>query len=315
MVRPRRIFPAGLILLTFFWHGLPSTPLCGQEPEVVRLGSWNIQWLGRPDRRGGSAQDASDLAKYIQASKVDVLALSEVSCNSDDGPLPTNTTLTRAFAQIKESTGQEWKHLLFLKEDATDKDQLCGVAWNTAKVKMVGWPYQVPIRRWGPSAFVWTRHPHAVKFSAGEGKTDFVVIPVHMKSNRGGEEATSKQRAEEAKTLVRNLGGIQNHFKDDDLVILGDFNMLRCTEMGHARYTQNGFRDLNAADAWTWIKDAMYAAAPFDRIFVPDNQFEFDDCTFKVCKTHHLADEPTFRSRVSDHYLVLTEVRVHVDDD
>jgi predicted extracellular nuclease len=235
-----------VILTPAFFLAPPATGL--QPPansEVLRLGSWNIQWLGRPDRRGGMAQDAADLAKYIEASKVDVLALSEVSYNSDDGPLPTNKTLTQAFAQIKESAGQEWKHLLFPKEDANDRDQLCGVAWNTARVKMVDWPYRVPVRRWGPSAFVWTRHPHAVKFSAGQGKSDIVVIPVHMKSNVGGAEAASKQRAEEAKALVRNLGGIQNHFKDDDLIILGDFNMLKNTESGHARYTQNGFRDLN----------------------------------------------------------------------
>src|SRR5690606_20047673 len=128
---------AGLIALTPL--AFPGAPLCGQEAEVVRLGAWNIQWLGRPERRGGVAQDAGDLAKYIQASKVDVLAVSEVSCDSQDGPLPTNTTLTQALARIKESTGQEWKHLLFVTEGATDRDQLCGVAWNTARVRMVGW--------------------------------------------------------------------------------------------------------------------------------------------------------------------------------
>ena len=77
------------------------------------------------------------------------------------------------------------------KPDPADKDQLVGLLWNADRVKPVGKPMRVPLRRraGAPAEEIWRRAPYAAKFSFAEKKTDIVVIPVHMKSNLGGEEA------------------------------------------------------------------------------------------------------------------------------
>ncbi len=281
---------------------------------AVRVGTWNVEWLGKPDKRWHGAQKAEDVAAYLVASKVDLLGLNEISHDADGDEPRTNKTLAEAFAKVKEKTGKEWRHVLFGKEDRADKDQLCGVAWNADRVKLVDRPVRVAVRRPAGSA-IWNRHPYAAKFSFGERKTDLVLIPVHMKSNVGGEAVTGKQRSDEAKALVRSLGALQNHFADDDVVLVGDFNCLKKSEPALSRYAGAGFRDLNERDLASWIESDRYPAAPFDRILVPEDQPEFVKCELKVFKEHHLGSEEKFRERLSDHYLVATEVKVADDDD
>lgn len=298
-----------------------------QAPATLRVGAWNIEWLGYPERRKGPEQSPEQLAKYLLENKVDVVAVEEVSFDDGTDAAPRNKILTAALAWIKEKTGQEWKHVLFPKlpggEADFEKHQWTGVVWNTAKVSLVGEPFKIPVRRGGANKEVWARWPHAVKFSTGTGKTDLVLIPVHMKSNRGGEAVTAAQRAEEAKALVRALGEVANKFADDDLVVLGDFNLKSATEKAHVRLTAGGLRDLNKDDATTWIADASFPAAPFDRIFVPDDQPEFKAAPFAVAKSAEFLKntrwpgtvEDKFRHYLSDHWMVVADVAIGDDDD
>ncbi len=309
----RRLFLALVPLVLLPFSLLPARQ--EQAEKTVRLGTWNIEWLGNSGKRKKPAQDPDDLAKYIRASKVDLLGLNEITHDAE-GDEPRNKTLTKTLEALKKETGKEWQHLLFPSEDKDYKDQLCGVAWNTSVVQLVGKPYRIPIRR-GPKADenLWRRHPYAVKFSFGEKKTDVVLIPVHMKSNRGGITVMSKVRTEEANTLIRALAAAQNHFKDDDILILGDLNCLIRDEPALARFRAVGFRDLNFDDDTSWIKERIYPAAPFDRILVPEDQPEFKDCRFHVFREHHLDSEKAYREKLSDHYLVYTDIKVMDDDD
>jgi endonuclease/exonuclease/phosphatase family metal-dependent hydrolase len=310
----RRCFLTLLPVLVLFTALAPARQ---DEPveKTVRLGTWNIEWLGNAAKRRKAAQDPEDIAKYIQASKVDLLGLNEIT-HDVEGAEPRSKTLTEAFKIMSKDARADWKHLLFPSEDKDHKDQLCGVAWNNSVVKLVGEPFRIPIRR-GPAADenLWRRHPYAVKFSFGEKKTDVVLIPVHMKSNRGGITKMSKVRAEEANTLVRALAAVQNHFKDDDIIILGDLNCLLREEPALVRFRTTGFRDLNFADEASWIKERIYDPAPFDRILVPEDQPEFKGCRFSIFKDHHFANEKEYRTKLSDHYLVFTDIRVMDDDD
>ena len=284
--------------------------------RTIRLGTWNIEWLGNAAKRRKPAQKPEDLAKYIAASKVDLLGLNEITQDAPGGA-PASNTLTETLKLIQKDTGKEWKHVLFPSEEPGSRDQLCGVAWNTEAVTLVGKPYRIPIRR-GPTADeqFWRRHPHAVKFSFGEKKTDVVLIPVHMKSNsRGGVTKMSKVRSQEANALVRALAAVQNHFNDDDIIILGDLNCLLREEPALQRFKAAGFRDLNFADELTWIKERIYDPAPFDRILVPEDQPEFRDARFTVFREHAFASEKEYREKMSDHYLVYTDIKVMDDDD
>jgi hypothetical protein len=299
--------------------GQPQPPAAAQPPAgnaaPLRVGTWNIEWLGRPERRASKVpQAADDVAKYVRASGADVLALNEIS-QTNDGPAPSNRTLAEAADWLARETGQPWKHMLFPKEDPADRDQYCGVLWNAGRLTLVSVPWKVPVRRGPEQAELWRRHPYAVKFSTGEGRTDLVLIPVHMKSNVGGEAATGRQRDAEAKALVRVLGTVQNQLGDDDVMVLGDCNCKTADELALRRYTAAGLRDLNAGDQLTWIKSARHDSAPFDRILVPDDQPEFAGSTVRVVRASHLGNEENFRRLLSDHYMLVTDVRVMTDDD
>jgi hypothetical protein len=294
----------------------PQRPAAPPPPQSLRIGTWNIEWLGKPEmRRGKPVQTPEDIAKYLALCGVDLFGVNEVSRDGTSGRFGTNSTLTKALELLSRDTGGNWQHMLFPKENPNEADQLIGVAWNQQRLNLVGEPWRVPIRRSAATSRIWQRHPWAAKFSAGEGLTDLVVIPIHMKSNAGGKDVTSKQRSEEAKALSRSLGAVQNHFDDDDLVILGDSNVLSADELALNRFRGIGLRDLNSHDEPTWIKSDQFAAAPFDRILVPDDQPEFASSALRVNSVSHLGDEKAFRERLSDHYLTQTEMAVMADDD
>jgi hypothetical protein len=289
-----------------------------QPAEVtIRLGSWNIEWLGNPKMRKKPAQAPEDIAKYILASKVDLLGLNEITHDVEGDDPRTNKILTEALAMVKKETGKTWKHLLFPSDDPEHKDLLCGVAWNDDLVKLVDRPFKIPVRRpLTGGENVWRRSPHAVKFSLGDRKTDVVLVPVHMKSNAGGGiTQMSKVRALEANCLIRCLGQIQNQYRDDDLVILGDLNCLVREEPALQRFRMLGFRDLNQDDQLTWIKDRLFDPAPFDRFLVPEEQPEFRNSPFRVFREHGFETEKEYRERLSDHYMILTEIKLMDDDD
>src|SRR5437588_5116960 len=72
------------------------------QPEVrSRLGTWNIEWLGNAAKRRKAAQKAEDIAAYVAASKVELLALNEISFDGEaDGRL-TNSTLVEACKLLR----------------------------------------------------------------------------------------------------------------------------------------------------------------------------------------------------------------------
>jgi predicted NBD/HSP70 family sugar kinase len=149
-----------------------------------------------------------------------------------------------------------------------------------------------------------------MKFSLGEGKTDLVIVPVHMKSNYGGKKEAKKQRTKEAEQLTEALDTVRNHFSDSDIVIIGDTNVLETTEDAVKTYVNAGFRDLNSGDEPTLAT----GDAPFDRAFVPENQPELRQRKIRVFRPHWLSPKQ-FRKDLSDHYMATIKVRIEPDDD
>jgi hypothetical protein len=195
-----------------------------------------------------------------------------------------------------------------------DEQQLTGLAWNTDKVKQVGEALKIGVPNEVNGAAIWKRHPHAVKFSLGEGKTDLVMIAVHMKANTGGSPPPRKKRELEAKTLMQQLGNVESHFKDLDVIVCGDINVLNKFEKAVNLFTAFGFKDLNNIDESTHL-----GGAPFDRFFVPGDQPEFTGFEQQVFDEEYLTSRTitrtTFRKDFSDHFMVVTKVRILADDD
>lgn len=269
----------------------------------VKVGAWNIENLG--ERQIG--QDAPALAEHLRLAGVDVLALEEIH-DTDAGNARRNGKLDQVFALLNQQPGQDWDYVLFANRDQTDTSQLCGVAWNRERVTRVGEPFRIPVVDTPGDGFnSWDRHPHALKFSAGNGLTDFVVIPVHMKANTA--PTARSQRAAEARELAAQLAGVRTRFRDSDIIIIGDTNCLNSNETALSVLAQAGFVDLNARDLNTF---ATGGAAPFDRALVPSGQQEF---RFSRQYTLVPSDRQAHNRALSDHFLILTTLRVMTDDD
>ena len=271
----------------------------------IKIGSWNIENLGK--RRG---QNAGALAEQIWLSGVDLVALQEIWDNDKEAATTTNIHLTRAINFMNRQTGSEWRYRLFPGRDPKVLGQHCGVAWNARKLSMVGEPHRIEVEY--TNAETWKRQPHAVKFATEDGKTDFVVIVLHMKSNGVVENMPPPQaiRQQEAQALVARLAHVKRQFQDKDIVLIGDFNCLNDREPALEEYTTAGFRDLNARNAITYEKAGVRRA--LDRILVPSKQHEFRASRQYVMTP---ADPLDHRKRLSDHWLVLTTLRILPDDD
>jgi endonuclease/exonuclease/phosphatase family metal-dependent hydrolase len=304
-----------------------------QADETIRVGAWNIEWLGFPDKRSSfgtkTPQKPSTVAKYIHDSKVDILALEEIGIESLEKPYKSKP-LQAIVDALKKEYKQDWEYILFPKtdypEDTEDflvRGQHCGVAWRTDKVSQVGEVYALPIEKnekFGQKFF--ERRANAVKFSLGSGKTDLVVIPVHLKSNRADDKEkdpnfTAKQRQAELTSFVSHLQALKSHFKDEDIVLLGDTNIMKGETNTSEILVNAGFLDMNASDDGTtvaWGK-SKYPSAPFDRVFVPRGQPEFKVKSQITHKPDDVEKMKDHRRQLSDHYLVSVDVVVLSDDD
>ena len=287
--------------------------------QQIKVGAWNIQYLGarmcRPAATQQTAQRSSDIAKFIIASGVDILGLEEITDDDGQSNTFTNQTLNSVMTKIRQETGDTWNYMLFRKFQNGEgckaiNVQLTGVAWNTRKVKRLGFK-RIPIDTSSlpQGVSVWNRPPVAVKFSLGEGKTDIVLIVVHMKSNVGTDTETIREW--EARLLMKQLPFVKSFFRDRDIVILGDTNVLGADEAAVQEFTQAGFTDLNAADDPTTTRQES-----FDRVFTPAAQNEFNGSEQAVFGPGYLSlSSNKFLRRFSDHYMVTAKVNVASDDD
>jgi hypothetical protein len=308
-----RLVAAVLCAFLLFSEGGYSQVFC----RDITVGAWNIQWLGMPSMRSGTgknvAQKAEDIADYIKTSGVQLLALEEI-CDDDGDPATiANNTLNTVVEILNEGTGANWKYILFPKRKDGDVEQHTGLMWNAKIVTAVEPYYRIEMNL--PSdeldkPFYWNRWPHAMKFSTGEGKTDFVIIPVHMKSNFGGKKKAREQRAEEAEQLTAALEAVKKHFSDSDMVIIGDTNILDSTEDAAKTFLKAGLKDLNSGDEPT----TAMSHAPFDRAFVSADEPELRQRKIRVVRPHGLSPRQ-FRRGLSDHFMVTIKVRIEPDDD
>ena len=299
---------------------LTASSVLGQDR--IRVGAWNIETLGSPESRDylrkspsngyGVARKPPELADLIEALRLDVLALSEIDDTKAGDGTATNRVLDEAFEILNRRDGNDWTYGLFPKRIRRHSSQHTGLAWNRRRIRAVGRRFRVPVTDVTSHRFFeWDRHPHAMKFTRGRGRTDFVVIPIHMKAGRN--EAAVKQRRSEAEALVRELSEIQDHFQDQDIILIGDFNMLRRSEpAGRVYRRKGGLFDLNYTDRSTHIADL-----PFDRCYIPRAQRgnEFAGVTQVRIATPPPAAQRRFRRQLSDHWPIVLEFAEQVDDD
>ena len=308
--RSHTYFVAGIAVLLTAVAGIAA-------PPTLRIGSLNMEWLGQPEQRKSPynvPQDPVAIADYLIASRVDMLAMQEVSDTDGIPSQRSNSILDRTFEIMRERSAGDWRYVLTPKLVPADKTQHVGIAWNQRRVAATQPPTKIPVehRKYqhptkNRTFSSWVRQPYAMKFTTGRGSTDFVMIVLHLKSNLEG-PMTEIMRRDEATTLAQHLIEVREQYADGDLILLGDTNFLSVREPAAQIFVQNGFRDLNAADLRTY-----FSGAPFDRIFVPQTQPEFARSVQTVFRPETGLQD--YRTRISDHFLVFTDISVMQDDD
>jgi len=291
------------------------------KPRYVHIGSWNIEHFGKTDN---NPDNQFAIAEHIEMSGVTVLALQEIYATNDIADptvAPRNSFLDATFDLIEAHTGDKWIYEIFRNRDLNDTSQLCGVAWNTRRVGKEGATLRLPVPEQvvegGQTLNLWDRKPHAVKFKAlgqepgAPALTDFVVVPLHMKSNVGHRHTVMRTRFHEASTLMAQLPHISGTFAEEDIVLLGDTNCKNRDEDAIQAFINAGFEDLNEDDTPTY---AIGNDAPFDRIFVPRGP---ERKTFRFCRQYILRSaSPLAHDRyLSDHHMVKCSIVVRRDDD
>lgn len=264
----------------------------------LTIGAWNIEWLGSPLMREHQPAP-EDLAAYIAFSGVDILGVEEMTL--EDVKTRTNSTLSKALAIVDSKTGGRWTHRLF--RERTGTTQVTGIAWDQTRVKLMR---VVEL----PDTGHWDRVPHVAYFSAGDGRTDFAVVVLHMKANY--EQLNGADRENEAKQLIPAL---KKNISEPDLLLIGDLNCKHAYEPAMKAYKAAGFTDLNATDKQTFIPPQS-----LDRALIRDSSV-FQPESFHVVRedfiqpSNGVASEEDFKMRFSDHCMVTIKMTVGADQD
>ncbi|MFI5380476.1 MAG: hypothetical protein ACHRHE_14350 [Tepidisphaerales bacterium] len=269
---------------------------------IVRIGSWNVRWLGPSAHDRFESRAPEDLAAYIASAGVSVLALQEAG--QTPGTNLRNSTLDAALAALNESSAGQWDYVLFPSQDK-QQAALTGIAWDKSVVRMTDPPMALPVTlgRDDPAdgTLILACPPHAAKFQPVYGSGEFVVIPIDLADNTAGSDRVA-HRVGEAREIAAALPAVRNRFSSADIILLGDFAMPLSTETTGALIAECGFRDLNADDIATFATGKPYA-----RAFVPVNsQHLAGNKSIGIFKYPVLGPD-TFREKLSDSYIITVD--------
>lgn len=271
--------------------------------RYVHIGSWNIEHMSR--RNDHREDNIYALAEHIQLASLDVIALQEVYVTGQRDGRRVNEHLDGVIDLLKEHTDAAWNYEILENRSATDVEQLCVVLWNSSTLDKIG-SMKVPVSHFEDGDRLWDRTPHAIKFKH-QTKTDFVIIPLHMKANVGGAQKGMRVREKEAKTLVASLPEVRATLSDEDIILIGDTNCLDRNEPALKVIRDAGYEDLNASDAQTFV-----GGGPFDRVFIPEQRQAFWYSRQYVIRSANQDDHYKY---LSDHYLIKTVIKIRKDDD
>ena len=272
--------------------------------RYVHIGSWNVEHFSKAN--DGNDENVYALTEHIEMGSIDVLAVQEIYVTHKEDGARKNKDLDVVMNLLEEHTDAEWRYELYENKHSGDKSQLCGLIWNASILNKLE-VFKIPVKDKVNDLNLWDRTPHAVKFKYRH-KTDFVIIPIHMKSNFGGATKAKKVRHQEAITLMENIDLVKSTLTDLDIVIIGDTNCLGSYEKALEVITDNEFIDLNESDAPTFVD----GKAPFDRIFVPSNEKEFLFSRQYIMVSSNPSEHDKY---LSDHFMIKTVMKIRRDDD
>lgn len=240
--------------------------------KIITLASFNTARLGE------SEKDLVSFSKIL--SKFDIIALEEVM--NEDGLKELKIMLPEYDYIISKAVGtKKYKehYAILYKKDVVDEIKNLG-SYEDKKDDFI-------------------REPSA--FYIKSNKLDMILIPVH--SIFGSEP---KERALEASKYIDVYKEFYNKTKQDDIIILGDFN-LPATDRAFDKLKQEGFINVlkPSVDKTTISKTGL--ASSYDNIFIIKNNLKAFTKRYGVYDFTNNNHEK-IRRYISDHLLIFMEL-------
>ncbi len=265
--------------------------------KPLRLGAWNLEYLGSRSDPPRTDEDMQAIADYIRDLGVQVLAVCEIN-----GEKPLKDLVKRI--------GPDWKFVLGTSGRLGQEGQVApGILWDDSRVEMLGAGELSELATRVSSGLVFHRQPVVGAFRDRAGGPDFRVVSVHFKAGRTPEDF--ERREAEARALSGYLQKlVADSGEDNDIVVMGDFN-----------------HDPSAAESGAWKEKAFAkfltgrgrSIIHFDRQIdhaVPLGTFEeVKEASFTVHNKEGLRDPKKWRNTYSDHFAVTVDLEAVPDDD
>ena len=189
--------------------------------DCVRVGSWNIEWLGSSKRQQPIGIDTiEDIARNIaEVWSIDIITLQEINTDMNGDYRGASYSLLpwqRLQSALK-------KHGYQTAAGKSGYAQHVVLAWRKPVIALES-PRDLPI----PDQYIineYCRSSHLRKPFGGlfkAGQFDFWMIGVHLKANTGPAVCTSAVRSAQITALSKSLKPLSTH--DADVILAGDFN-------------------------------------------------------------------------------------------
>lgn len=207
-----------IITLTFF---ISASAIACPQSNCVRIGSWNIAWLGSDKRhQPADVKSIESMAALISDTlSIDVISLEEINTEMD-GEYRGEFFSVAHWQLLQQSLRKRGYRF---QTGSSGYAQHVVLAWRPP-VMPIQIPNELPI----PDAYTINENCHSShlrKPLAGyfrAGKFDFWLTGVHLKANKGSSNCASLVRAAQITAMIHALRPLAA--QDPDIVITGDFN-------------------------------------------------------------------------------------------
>ncbi len=276
-----------------------------QQPITLRVGTWNLEFLGDPANHRDKLppRDDTDFVKigqYLRALGPSVLAVQEIC-----GAAP--------LRKVAAAAGPTWDLVLGTTGGWDDGKtaQNIGFLYDTARVELLSAEELLDFPRTLDNLPIFHRVPVTACFRDRQSGCDFRAVTVHLKASQKPDDL--KKRKLEATVLRDWLLLLEaDAHEDQDIVLLGDFNSTYGADPETVLETAGVVRYLRPAEPTPTI---LHFPEPIDQI-APSPRFEeVDRTSYSVHGPLPDADRVAWRKTYSDHFPVTFDLRASGDDD
>lgn len=196
-----------------FWCAILATATTGcatpnHDPQTVAIGTFNIEWLGdgiEPEQKPRTESDYAAIARIIEQSGADVMAVQEIENDS---------ALGRLLHYLPSWHGLLGKH---------GRRQNVGVLYRSTVFCTASGDYL-------PLAVDTARNRAGFIVHCRKGNFDWLMMVVHLKSTSRYDsteqlrDLSIQQRRQQAQILATWIDSVLAAGSERDILVVGDFN-------------------------------------------------------------------------------------------